>query len=154
MGSPVDPCLWIKHSEFGIVMVAVYVEGIQDIINCLKSCDFGLKIADNMTDYLSCKIQINQATKATYNMRPYLIKSLIDKFGEEGEDLLGVPIFLKSKAQKGVTLSSSEAEYVGMSEAVKETRFILYLLRHMFIEVKLPIMVRCDNVGAFLWPRI
>jgi hypothetical protein len=63
MGSPVDPCLWIKHSEFGIVMVAVYVDdcldigGIQDMINCLKILDFGLKIEDNLTDYLSCNIQ-------------------------------------------------------------------------------------------------
>jgi hypothetical protein len=32
-----------------------------------------------------------------------------------------------------------------MSEAV---RFIYYLLRSMFIEVELPIIVRCDNVGA------
>jgi hypothetical protein len=37
--------------------------------------------------------------------------------------LLGVPIFWRSKAQKGVTLSSSEAEYVAMSEAVKEIRY-------------------------------
>jgi hypothetical protein len=42
MGSPVDPCLWIKHSKFGINMVAMYVdnclvagseEGIQGMIN-------------------------------------------------------------------------------------------------------------------------
>jgi hypothetical protein len=35
-----------------------------------------------------------------------------------------------------------------MSEAVKEIRFIYYFLRSMFIEVKLPIIVRCDNVRA------
>jgi hypothetical protein len=34
--------------------------------------------------------------------------------------LLGVPICWTSKGQKGVTLSSSEAEYVAISEAVKE----------------------------------
>jgi hypothetical protein len=77
MGSPVDPCLWIKDSDFGIVMVSVYVnsclvvgseEGIQDMINCLKNCNFGLKIENNLTDYLSCKIQINQAT--TSNQKP------------------------------------------------------------------------------------
>ena len=34
--------------------------------------------------------------------------------------LLGVPISWKSKGQKSVTLSSSEAEYVALSEAVKE----------------------------------
>jgi len=45
-GSPVDPCLWIKHSMLGIVMVAVYVDDcfvvgsekeIEDMINCLKN---------------------------------------------------------------------------------------------------------------------
>jgi hypothetical protein len=62
--------------------------------------------------------------------------------------LLGVPICWRSKGQKGVTLSSSEAEYVAMSEAVKEIRFIYYLLSGMGDRIKLPIVVRCDNVGA------
>ena len=75
MGNTVDPTLQIKYSEFGIVMVGVYVdnclilgskEGIQDMIICLKNCDFGLKIEDNLTDYVSCKIHINQATESTY----------------------------------------------------------------------------------------
>jgi hypothetical protein len=43
---------------------------------------------------------------------------------------------------------SRKAEYVAMLETVKEIRFILYLLRSMSIVVKLPIIVRCDNVGA------
>ena len=62
--------------------------------------------------------------------------------------LLGFPNCWRSKAQKGVSLSSSEAEYVAMSEAVKEIRFIFYFLTSMLIEVKLPIIIRCDNVGA------
>jgi hypothetical protein len=47
--------------------------------------------------------------------------------------LLGVPICWRSKAQKCVALPSSKA--VAMLEAVKEIRFIFYLLRSMFIEV-------------------
>jgi hypothetical protein len=62
--------------------------------------------------------------------------------------LLGVPICWRYEAQKGVTLSRREAEYVAMSEAVKESRFIFYLLTRMLIEVKLPIIVRCGNFGA------
>jgi hypothetical protein len=62
--------------------------------------------------------------------------------------LLGVPICWRSKGQKGVTLSSSEAEYVAMSEAVKEIRFVYYLLESLGISVKLPIIVRIDNIGA------
>jgi hypothetical protein len=62
--------------------------------------------------------------------------------------LLGVPIHWRSKGQKGVTLSSSEAEYIAMLEAVKDIRFIYFLLKGMGVDVKLPIVVRCDNVGA------
>jgi hypothetical protein len=62
--------------------------------------------------------------------------------------LLGVPICWRSKGQKGVTMSSSEAEYVAMSEAVKEIRFIYFLLKGMGVDVNLSIIVRCDNVGA------
>jgi hypothetical protein len=62
--------------------------------------------------------------------------------------LLGAPICSRSKGQRGITLSSSEAEYVAMSEAVKEIRFIYFLLKEMGVDVKLPIIVRCDNVGA------
>jgi hypothetical protein len=50
-------------------------------------------------------------------------------------------------------MSSSKAEYVAMSKAVKEICFIYYLLRSMFIEVKLPIIVRCDNVGAIFMAK-
>jgi hypothetical protein len=45
-------------------------------------------------------------------------------------------------------LSSSEAEYVAISEAVKEIRFVFYLLVSLGISVKLPIIVRIDNIGA------
>jgi hypothetical protein len=61
---------------------------------------------------------------------------------------INVPVCLQSKAQKVVTLLSSEAEYVAMSEAVKEVKFIYYLLCDIGIEVNLPIIVKTDNVGA------
>jgi hypothetical protein len=35
-----------------------------------------------------------------------------------------------------------------MSEAVKKVRFIYFLLKEMGVDVKLPIVVRRDNVGA------
>jgi hypothetical protein len=39
--------------------------------------------------------------------------------------LLNVLICWRSKSQKGVTLSSTEAEYVAISKAVKELKFII-----------------------------
>ena len=47
-----------------------------------------------------------------------------------------------------VTLSSSEAELMALSEATKEIRFIYELLISMKINVKIPIVCRVDNVGA------
>jgi hypothetical protein len=62
--------------------------------------------------------------------------------------LMNVPICWRSKAQRGVTLSSSEAEYVAISESVKEIKFVYYLLKDVGIQVNLPIIVKTDNIGA------
>ena len=62
--------------------------------------------------------------------------------------LCGAPISWKSKGIKSVSLSSSEAEYVALSEAAKEVKFIYQVLTSMGIKVKLPIVVRVDNIGA------
>jgi hypothetical protein len=60
--------------------------------------------------------------------------------------LLNVPICWGSKGQRRVTLSSSEAEYVAISE--KEIKFIFYLLKDIGVDVQLPIVVKTDNIGA------
>jgi hypothetical protein len=62
--------------------------------------------------------------------------------------LLGVPICWKSKSQISVTLSSSEAEFVSLSEGAKEIKFIAQVLITMGITLKLPVIVCVDNVGA------
>ena len=59
-----------------------------------------------------------------------------------------VPISWRSKAQRSVTLSSSEAEWVALSKAVKEVMFVSQLLTSMKVTVRYPIIVRVDNVGA------
>lgn len=46
--------------------------------------------------------------------------------------LMNVPILWKSKMQRIVSLSSSEAEYYALAEAVKDIKFIVHV----------------DNVGA------
>ena len=56
--------------------------------------------------------------------------------------LLDVPICWRSKAQKGVTLSSTEAEYVAISEVVKEIKFVHYLFNDIHVKVNLPIIVK------------
>jgi hypothetical protein len=61
---------------------------------------------------------------------------------------LSVPICWHSKSQKGVTLLSTEAKYVAISEAVKELKFIYCLLSDLHIKVNLPIVVKTDKIGA------
>ena len=62
--------------------------------------------------------------------------------------LMGVAISWRSKGQKSVTLSSSEAEFVALSEAAKEIKFVVQILQSMKIPVRIPVVVRVDNVGA------
>ena len=62
--------------------------------------------------------------------------------------LQGVPICWRSKSRKSVTLSSSEAEYIALSEAAKEIKFVYQILDSIGIKVALPIIVRVDNIGA------
>ena len=60
----------------------------------------------------------------------------------------GIPIAWRSKGMKSVVLSTTEAEYMALSEVVKELKFIVQFLQTMNIEVELPITVYVDNVGA------
>ena len=60
----------------------------------------------------------------------------------------GVPICWRSKAQRSVTLSSTETEYIALSEAVKDIVFIVNLCESMQIKIVLPVTVYVDNIGA------
>jgi hypothetical protein len=60
--------------------------------------------------------------------------------------LLEVPICWRSNSQKGVTIFSTEAKYVAISEAVKEVGFVYYL----FCD---PIVVRTDNIRTIFMPE-
>ena len=62
----------------------------------------------------------------------------------------GVPVAWKSKSMRSVVLSRTEAEYVVISEVVKEIKFVYQLLKSMNVKVPLPINVRVDNIGA-IW---
>jgi hypothetical protein len=62
--------------------------------------------------------------------------------------LMNVPILWKSRLQKTVALSSTEAEYYALSEAAKEIKFLLQVMESIGIEVQLPVLVHVNNVGA------
>jgi hypothetical protein len=62
--------------------------------------------------------------------------------------LNGVLIAWRSKSQKTVALSSSEAEFYACGEAVKEIPFVVQLLLFLGVPVTLPVEVWVDNIGA------
>ena len=62
----------------------------------------------------------------------------------------GIPIAWKSKGMRRVVLSTTEAEYIALSEVVKEIELIIHLLKAMNVNVEMPITIYVDNVGA-IW---
>jgi hypothetical protein len=69
----------------GIVFVGIYVNdclvignenGINDVIDGLKTYKFGLKIANDLKDYLSCRILTDYESKITFVMQHCLIINL------------------------------------------------------------------------------
>ena len=63
---------------------------------------------------------------------------------------VGVPIAWKSKSIKSVVLSTTEAEYIAVSEVVKEIKFLYQFLMSTEIKVLLSIRIKVDNVGE-IW---
>jgi len=62
--------------------------------------------------------------------------------------LCGVPICWRRKAQRTVTLSSAEAEWIALREVAKEVLFIAQVLKSMGVKVEFPIIIRVDNIAA------
>ena len=62
--------------------------------------------------------------------------------------VLRVLVFWWSKSQKSISLSSSEMEYIAISETVEEVMLVTSFLGSMKISVEYPVMVRVDNIGA------
>ena len=59
-----------------------------------------------------------------------------------------MPISWRSKGQKSVSLSSTEAEYMGLSEVAMELLFVHGVMKFLGMEQELPMVVNVDNVGA------
>jgi hypothetical protein len=60
----------------------------------------------------------------------------------------GCAISWRSKMGRSVTLSSTEAEYVSISELAKEVLFVKHVLDSMGLLLEYPIIIEVDNAGA------
>jgi len=62
--------------------------------------------------------------------------------------LCGAVIAWRSKGQRSVSLSSTEAEYMAISEVATEILYVAGILQFLGIPLKYPITVNVDNIGA------
>ena len=62
--------------------------------------------------------------------------------------LQGTLVSWRSRSQKSISLSSTEAEFYACGEAVREVPFISQILLFQEIKLELPVEVKIDNVGA------
>jgi hypothetical protein len=62
-GNKSDPCLLLKWTQVGVIMIGIYVDDclvigkrdkIDELIVDLRTSGFSLKVENNLTDYLSC----------------------------------------------------------------------------------------------------
>ena len=65
--------------------------------------------------------------------------------------LNNAPINWRSKSQRSVTLSSTEAEYVAVSELSMEILFAAKTVEFLGMEVNYPIKVFVNNIGAIFF---
>jgi len=71
-----------------------------------------------------------------------------DSNTQEHDQILHLSAGSESKSQKSVTLSLSKAEFVALSEAVKEIKFIVQVLESIVVKANFLIIMQVDNVGA------
>ncbi|MEL6606298.1 MAG: reverse transcriptase domain-containing protein [Cyanobacteria bacterium J06614_10] len=62
--------------------------------------------------------------------------------------LNSTPIVWSSKKIKCAVTSTFEAEFIALSEALKETLYVLQLAHSLGVSVKLPMTMYCDNLSA------
>jgi len=60
----------------------------------------------------------------------------------------GTAVAFRTKKQSMVALSSTEAEYIGLAESVKDLLFVLNLLEFLNVSIEKPVTVWNDNQGA------
>ena len=86
-----DPCLLIRKSELGLVLIGAYVDdnytvgheaAIKETIELIKKSGFNVTVEDELSDYLSCKIQFDKKKTKAWLGQPHLIKKLDKKFGD------------------------------------------------------------------------
>ena len=84
-GGEVDPCLMYKKNEKGMLHVAIYVddclfcgttEMIDETVKGIIKWGLQVKVEDNLTDYLSCRVIFDKTREMAWLGQPHLINNL------------------------------------------------------------------------------
>ena len=81
-GGFIDPCLFSRKNENGLVLIALYVddnlmighsEAINEAIAQLRQNGLVLKVENELTDYLSCEIKFSKNASCTAEFSEVLV---------------------------------------------------------------------------------
>lgn len=117
-------------------------EAVMKVVKYLKqTCRYGLKLAAGDGDQLSAHVDANWAGEPGAGRRSRT--GIVVFYGSSA-------IHLTTALQKGITLSSTEAEYVALSEATKVIMWLRRVLQELGIRQE-STRVYEDNAGALTW---
>ena len=139
-GGFADPCIMIQCNKNGLIIVSIYVDGnfcvghkkaLMEFVIELREHGLIIKVAEGLTDYLSCKIVVSENGRKAWIGQPHLIKKLEKKFGGLVENLQsyrtpGTPGNHIIRVQNELAAISAENQALYQSGV----RMLLFLLKH------------------------
>ena len=90
-GGTADPCLFVKRTSKGIIMISVYVDdnfcvghkaALEEFVADLKKNGLSVKVTSQMTDSLSCNLAFSEDGSTAWIGQPHLIRKLEERFGD------------------------------------------------------------------------
>ena len=139
-GGDVDPCLYRRQDEDGLVFVALYVDDnlmvghpnpIQKTIKELQANGLTLKVEDNLCDYLSCGIIFSSNHKKAWLGQPHLISKLEQTFENQVQGLRKY----KTPGTPGLNMIRNEDQNFALDQDKHKlfrsgVGMLLYLVKH------------------------
>ena len=152
-----DKCLLYKKDIIIFLWVddcgvcAPTMKLVDDLIERLKEKGLSLQKEGNFTDYLGINFVHDEKTKSITMTQKGLINKIIEATG-----LHGCPLIWRSQLQSSVALSTLQAEYNALSQAMRSViatrRVVEELLTNLDLPFEKPTIyseVFEDNSGAF-----
>jgi hypothetical protein len=137
---PADPCLFMRKDEDGLCIILCYVDdnlvvghrrSIDKLMRQLDDSFLSYTKEENLVDYLSCEIQLNDDRTQAWLGQPHMVKKIVKTFGDEVKGLPvyttpGTPSFGILKPQEGEEIQDQDIQHryrsgVGM---------LMYLIKH------------------------